>query len=122
MRMTVASLLFDRHEDRVPHLVVDRLRQMPLAAGVLDQDHLAGADDAGLAVARRQFHACVKVDDVLPSRRRMPRPVMLRLGLAEDDAVCRKPRRGLSLTPFLPAGDLDIPPRRVALPCSYEMK
>ena len=64
--------LLDRHEDRMAHLAFDGLRQMALAAGVLDQDHLAGADDAALAVARGDLHAAVEVDDVLPARRGVP--------------------------------------------------
>jgi hypothetical protein len=46
----------------------DGFRQMALAAGVLDQEHLAGADDAALAVAGRDLHAAVEVDDILAAR------------------------------------------------------
>ena len=60
---------------------------MALAGRVLDQNNLAGADLAGFAVARRQFNAGVEIDDVLPPRRRMPWPIVFRLGLTKNDAV-----------------------------------
>src|SRR4051794_30145838 len=65
-----AAVSVDRHEDRVPHLATDRLRQVALAAYVLDQDYLAGADLPHFLIARRNPHAGIEVDDVLPSRRR----------------------------------------------------
>src|SRR5438045_6185402 len=40
--------LFDRDEDRMPDLTFDVLRQVALARGVLDQDHLADADHPAL--------------------------------------------------------------------------
>src|SRR5438105_3366900 len=85
-RPTVCLTLFDRHEDAVADLATDGLRQMSLAGGVLDQDHFAGADHAGLAVARGYLHAGIEVDDVLPARRRVPVEVVVGLDLAEDDA------------------------------------
>src|SRR5262245_45002964 len=66
------AVLLDGHEDRMAHLAFDRLGEMALAGRVLDQQHLAGADDARLAVARLDRHAAVEVDDVLPARRGMP--------------------------------------------------
>src|SRR5213595_9464 len=76
----------ERHEDRVPHLASDELRQMTLAAGVLDQEHLAGTDDPALAVAGRDLHAAVKIDDVLAARGGVPVEVVVSGRLAEDDA------------------------------------
>ena len=48
------------------------LGQVPLAVHVLDQDHLARADDARLAVAGRDLVGAVEVDHVLPPRRGVP--------------------------------------------------
>src|SRR6185369_17591453 len=93
----------DRDEDAVAQLAVDRLRQVPLAPGVLDEKHLAGTDTARLAVAGRDLHAGVEVDDVLAARRRVPVEVVVRLDLAEDDAGRRQPLR----KPPRPAG-LDV--------------
>src|SRR6185295_3142274 len=47
----------DGNEDAVAELAVHRLREMPLAGGVLDEDHLARADHPALAVARGDLHA-----------------------------------------------------------------
>ena len=55
--------LLHRHEDAVTDLAFDRFRQVSLAGRVLDQDHLAGANDARLAVARGDLDAGVEVDD-----------------------------------------------------------
>ena len=104
------SVLLNRHENGVPHLAVHRLRQMPLAGDVLHQDHLSGADHAGFAVARGQFHPGIEVDDVLPARGGMPGPVMLGLGLAEDDPGGGQPGRELAGVIFLGPVDLDVPP------------
>src|SRR5262249_49303181 len=75
------------------HLARDRLRQMPLAVRILDQDHLAGADGPRFAVARGDAHAGVEVDDVLPPRRRMPIEVVVASSLAKDDARRRQAAR-----------------------------
>src|SRR6185312_4458316 len=106
----VLFLLFDRHEDRVPHLVVDRFRKMAPAGYVFDKNDLTGADDAGFAVAGGQLHAGIEVDDVLAARGRMPGAVMLRLGLAKDDAGCGQAGGGLAFRSFLRPVDLYVAP------------
>src|SRR5688572_22148583 len=53
--------LLHRHEDAVADLAFDRLRQVPLAGGVLDKDDFAGADDPRFAVAGGDLHAGVEV-------------------------------------------------------------
>src|SRR5690242_13555058 len=83
---TAAASLLDGHEDRMAHLAADRLGEMALAVRVLDQEHLARADDALLAVGRRDLDGAVEVDDVLPARRGMPGIVVGAGGFAEDDA------------------------------------
>src|SRR5215216_6611809 len=50
----------ERHEDGMAHLVVHRLGEMAFAGRVFDQQHLTGADDAGLAVARLDADAAVE--------------------------------------------------------------
>src|ERR1700710_30720 len=97
----VVSSLFDRHEDRVPHLVVDRLGQVAFAGDVFDQDDLAGAYDARFAVAGGQFDAGIEVDDVLAARGGVPGAVVFSLGLAEDDAGGGQAGRGFSLRTLL---------------------
>jgi len=69
----------------MPDLALDVLRQMSLASGVLDQDHLADTDHSALAVAGGYLHPGVEIDDVLPARCRVPVDVVLSLGLAKDD-------------------------------------
>src|ERR1700752_3141502 len=59
---------------------------MTLAAGVLDQDHFAGTDDAALAVTRRDLHPSVQIDDVLAPGRWVPVKVIVAGRLPEDDA------------------------------------
>src|ERR1041384_1133042 len=86
----------DRHEDRMAHLVVHRLGEMALARRVLDQQHLARADDARFAVARLDADAAVEIYDVLPARRGMPFVVVGAGRLTEDDAGRREGRRGLA--------------------------
>src|SRR5712692_8576005 len=74
------------HEDAVTNLAVDGLGEMALARRILDEDHLARADDPGFAVAGGNLHAGVEVDDVLAPRRGVPVEVVAGLHLAEDDA------------------------------------
>src|SRR5689334_10528140 len=105
----------DRHEDRVSHLSVDRLRQVALAADVLHQQHLAGADHPLLAVARGDLDPAVQVDDVLPARRRMPVEIVVTAGLAEDDARRRQAPRQLATRPILDPFDLDVAKMRLTL-------
>src|ERR1700722_2397921 len=102
------NALFDRHENAVADLAFDRFRQMTLAAGVLDKDHFAGLDDACLAVARGDLYPGVEVDDVLPTRRRVPVEIVTRLYLAKDDAGRRQPLGQFSGRAFLDPFDLDV--------------
>src|SRR2546430_8614772 len=105
----------DRHEDRVPHLAAHGLRQMALAAGVLDQEHLAGADDAALAVAGRDLHAAVEVDDILAARGGVPVEVVVAGRLAEDDAGGLQPLGELAEVPLLDPLHLDVAEVRLPL-------
>jgi hypothetical protein len=57
-----------------------------LAAGVLDEDYVAGGDEAAFAIACGDLHPGIEVDDVLPPRRRVPIDIVLGLGLAKDDS------------------------------------
>src|SRR5580765_6194538 len=75
---TPGSDRFDRHEDRVAQLRLDVLREVTLTRGVLDQDDLAGPDHTALAIAGRDLDPTDKVDDVLPSRRRVPIEIVVR--------------------------------------------
>src|SRR3954451_12727909 len=115
------TTLLHRHEDAVPDLALDCLRQMALAGRVLDQDHLAGADNSRLAVARGDLHAGVEIDDVLPARRRVPVQIIVRLHLAEDDAGRRQPLRQFAGPAFLGPFDLDVAEMRLALGVGVEI-
>src|SRR5262249_43682508 len=75
---------------------------------VLDQDHLAGADLPRLAVAGRDLHAGVEVDDVLAARRRMPGEIVVGRDLAEDDAGGRQPLGELARGPTVRELDLEV--------------
>src|SRR5215469_7949234 len=88
---------------------------MAFAGDVLHQHDLAGTDHPCLTVACRDLHAAVKVDDVLPPRRRMPGQIIIARGLTEDDAVRRQTRGELAEIPFLHPLHLDIAPVRLAL-------
>src|SRR5258707_9354390 len=109
------AALFDRNEDAVADLAFHRLRQVSLAGGVLDQDHLAGADHPRLAVAGGDLHAGVEIDDVLPARRRVPVEIVVRLYLAEDDAGGGPPLGQLAGAALLDPFDLDVAEMRLAL-------
>src|SRR2546430_9043947 len=85
----------DGDEETVAHLAVERLGQMPLPPGVLHQQDLAGADLPRLAVAGRDLHAGVEVDDVLAAWGGVPAEVGVWLDLAGDEAG-GPPRRGPS--------------------------
>jgi hypothetical protein len=76
--------------------------------GVLDQEHLARADHALLAVARGDLDAGVEIDDVLPPRRRMPIEIIVALGLAENDAGRRETLRQLAARPVFHPFDFDV--------------
>jgi len=88
---------------------------MALAANVLHQQHLAGADRSLLAVARRDLDAAVEVDDVLPARRRMPIEVVVAARLAKDDAGCRQAPRQLACAILFDPLDFNVPEMRLAL-------
>ena len=94
---------------------------MALAAGVLDQEHLAGADDAALAVAGGDLHAAVEVDDVLAARGRVPVEVVVAGGLAEDDAGGRQPLGVLAELPLLDPLHLDVAKMRLAFGIDVEI-
>src|SRR5262245_26785480 len=72
--------LLDRNEQGMPQRPVDSLRQVPLAADVLDQDDLSRPNDPGLSIACRDLHAAVEVDNVLAARGRVPVHIVVALG------------------------------------------
>jgi hypothetical protein len=80
-----------------PNLAFDVLRQVACSGGVLDQNHLAGADHPALTVAGGYLHPGVEIDDVLPTRGRVPVDVVLGLRLTKNDTVAG--RRLESLLP-----------------------
>jgi hypothetical protein len=55
VEITTLRTLFERDEDTVPQLAVERLREMSLAVRVLDEKDFAGADASRLAVACRDL-------------------------------------------------------------------
>ena len=103
------------------HLARDGLGEVALAGGVLDQQHLAGADDAGLAVARLDTHATVEVDDVLSARRGMPFVVVAAGRLAEDDAGRLEGVRRLAAPALVLPFDLNVAEMRLALVVNVEI-
>src|SRR6185312_11603799 len=92
------------------HLPPNRLRQMTLAAHVLNQDYLAGADLPCLPVTRGDLHTAVEIDDILAAWRGVPGQIIVARGFAEDDASGGKPGRQLAAIPLLDPFDLDIAP------------
>src|ERR1700730_3493711 len=111
----------DGYEDTVADLVVDRLREMPFTGRVLDQDHLAGADLAGLAIARGDLHSGVEIDDVLAPGCRMPAEIVGRRDLAEDDAGRRQALGELARARLLDPLDLDVAEVRLAARVGVEV-
>src|SRR6266436_6352895 len=109
----LALPLLDGYEDTVADLVVDRLREVPLAGRILDQEHLAGADLADFAVARGDLDAGVEVDDVLATGCGMPVEIVGRRNLAEDDAGRRQALGELARARLLDPFDLDIAEMRL---------
>src|SRR5262245_32763977 len=105
----------DSHEDAVAELAIEGLAEVPLALDVLDQDDFAGPDHAGLAVAGRDLHARVEVDDVLPAGRRMPVEVVGRRHLAKDDAGGGQALGQATAAAALHVLHLDVPEVRLAL-------
>src|SRR5437764_11155542 len=94
---------------------------MALAVGILAQEYLARADDALLAVARRDLHGAVEIDDVLPARCRMPIVVVAAGRFAEDDAGRREGRRGLAAGTLVLPFDLDVAEVGLALVVDVEI-
>jgi hypothetical protein len=105
----------------MPKFAVDRLRDVALAARVLDQEDFARADDAGLAVAGGDFHRGVEIDDVLPPRRRVPVISVTALGGAKDDAGRGKARGDLAAGPNAFGLDLDIAEMGLAIVVGIEV-
>src|SRR2546422_4479356 len=56
----IALLVVERDEDAVAQPAVERLGKVALAGGIFDEDDLARADLARLAVARGDLHAGVE--------------------------------------------------------------
>src|SRR5438874_13618874 len=98
----------------MPDLTFDVLRQVALARGVLDQDHLADIDHSALTVAGGYLHPGVEIDDVLPARCRVPVDVMLSLRLAKDDPGGRPALGKLAASPLLDPLDFDVAEMRLA--------
>src|ERR1700730_10180168 len=98
----------------MPDFALDVLRQVALASGVLDQDHLADTDQPALAVAGGYLHPGVEIDDVLPARCRVPVDVVLSLGLAKVDPGGRQALRKLAASPLLDPLDFDVAEMRLA--------
>src|SRR5271169_360245 len=99
----------DRNKDTIADLALDRLGEMTFAGRVLDQEHLAGADLAGFAVARGDLDAGVEIDDVLAPRCRMPVEVIGRRDFAENNAGRRQSLGQLTRAGLLDPFDFDVP-------------
>src|SRR4051794_4408681 len=87
---------------------------MALAADILDQDHLARADLAHLAIARGDPDAGIEVDDVLPLWRRVPVQVVVAAGFAKDDPGGGQAGGHLAAIALLNPLHLDIAPMGLA--------
>ena len=81
---------------------------MPFARGVLDENHLARRNRAGFAVAGRDLHAVVKIDDVLAARRRMPVQIIIRRNFPKDNACRRQALRQASGVSGLYVFDVNV--------------
>src|SRR5215467_4235384 len=81
---------------------------MPLARRVLNQEHFPGTDHTPLAVARRDFHGALQIDDVLAPWRGMPVEVVVAGSLAKDDARGWQPCRILAEIPLLGPCHIDV--------------
>jgi len=92
----------------MPDLALDVLRQVALAGGVLDQNHLADTDHPALTVAGGYLHPGIEVDDVLSARRGMPVDIVLGLGLAEDYAGGRQAFGELAASALLDLLHFDV--------------
>ena len=105
----------------MPDLTLDVLRQVPLARGVLHQNHLTDTDHSALAVAGGYLHPGVKIDDVLPARCRMPVDVVFGLGLTEDDTGGRQALGKLAAAPLLDLFHVDVAEVRLATGIGIEV-
>src|SRR5207237_10158920 len=103
------------HKDGMAHLALDGARELALAVRVLDQQHLARADGALLAVARLDRDGTVEIDDVLPARRGMPFIVVAARRLAEDDSGRLEGGRRLAAAALLLPFDFGVTDVRSAL-------
>src|SRR5262249_38763543 len=101
--------LLDGYEDTIADLAVDRLGEVTFAGRVFDQEHLAGADPAGFAVARGNLDAGIEIDDVLAPRCGMPVEVISRRDFSENNAGRRQTRGQFTRAGFLDPFDFDIP-------------
>src|SRR5437773_11313769 len=117
----MALLVVERDEDAVAQAAVERLGEMALAGGVLDEDDLARADLARLAIARGDLHARVEADDVLAPRRGVPVQFVVGLDLVDDDPGRRQTLGRLARAPALGELDLDVPEMRLALRVDVEI-
>ena len=108
------SGLFDRHEDRMAQLSLDRFREVALAMGVFHEDHFARADNPGFAVTGCDRNPGVEIDDVLAARSRMPVEILGSRRLAKDDSSGRDCRRHLAARPVLDLFDLNVAEMRFA--------
>src|ERR1700732_2209925 len=98
----------------MPDFALDVLRQVALASGVLDHDHLADTDQPALAVAGGYLHPGIEIDDVLPARCWVPIDVVFSLGLAGDDPGGRQAIGKLASSPVLDLLDFDVAEMRLA--------
>ena len=105
----------------MPDFTLDVLRQVSLAGGVLDQDHLADTDNPALTIAGGYLHPGVEIDDVLPARCRVPVDVVLSLRLAKDDPGGRQALGKLAASPLLDPLDFDVAEMRLPLASVYRL-
>src|SRR4051812_26014510 len=103
------------------HLACDRLGQMAFAVDVFDEEHFTRTDDALLPVARRDLDGAVEIDDVLPTRRGVPRIVIGARRLAEDDSRCLDGIGRLATGAFVLPFDLDVTEVSFALVVDIEV-
>src|SRR3977135_2217075 len=113
--------LLDRNEDRMADLVLGVIGEVALAAGILDEDHVAGGDETAFAVACGDLHPGIEVDDVLPARRPVPRAIVLGLRLAKDHSGRRQLPRQFAAAPLLGPLDLDVAEMRLATGIGVEI-
>src|SRR5438270_6878111 len=98
----------------MPDLTFDVLRQVALARGVLDQDHLADVDHPALTVAGGYLDPSVEIDDVLPTRGRVPVDIMLGLRLTGNDTGGRQALGKLAASSLLDPFHFDVAEMRLA--------